>query len=159
MTFQVNKGAAVSGDQSAFTPSVYTLITWPVEAWDVGAKFADNAWTPIPVGGVASLVHFGGQIWVRANGLPPQSGEPGYGNPASYVVKIHKNGVECITAICTSLEPDGYADSWVGNISGSDIAQPGDVYTIKLFATHANAIIDGHPRHTWWDGHVVGPVA
>lgn len=133
-------------DQTGFTANAYTLLQWPAEAFDQGAKFLNNGWIPSASGEGQKIVCFSGQIWVRQNG---------YGNPPNYVAKIIKNGYPGTQIIAGIGTYGTFPNSFVIPISGCDLASEGDEYKIYLFATDSTAVVDGHPAHTWWSGVVV----
>lgn len=134
-------------DQTNFTVNNYTLLSWGNEKFDEGGRFANDTWIPVQSGESAKLVTFGGQIWVRENAT---------GNPPNYVAKIIKNGYPGQHQIAGICSYGTFPNSMVIPIAGVDLAQPGDEYRIYLFATNSNAIVDGHPAHTWFSGAVIG---
>lgn len=142
--FRVNKSFS---DQTGFNANNYTLLAWPGETFDQGGRFLNNGWTPSTSGEGQKIVCFGGQIWVRQNG---------YGNPPNYVAKVIKNGSTDVIAGIGSYGT--FAGSLVISISGCDLANEGDEYKIYMYATDLNAVVDGHPAHTWWSGVIVHPI-
>lgn len=142
--FRVSKNHVA---QTNFAVNDYSLLTWSTEEFDVGGKFANDGWIPVPANEQDSkLVVFGGQIWVAGNGT---------GNPPNYVAKIIKNGYPGDHRIAGIACYGTFPNSFVIPIAGVDLAQPGDEYKIWLFATNSAAIVDGHPAHTWWSGAVL----
>lgn len=134
--------------QTSFTANDYTLLTWATSTHVPSGTFSNNGWTPVPSSATeAKQVCFGGQIWVRENAT---------GNPPNYVAKIIKNGYPGQHQIAGICSYGTFPNSMVIPISGVDLAQLGDEYRIYLFATNSNAIVDGHPAHTWFSGAVIG---
>ncbi len=119
----------------------YNLVSWHGLAF--GVRFADNAWMPVLPGEPPAIVVFQGQVWVS---------EHATGNPPVYVAKIIKNGYPGQDISAGLGSPGGFVNSWVVTIGTADFANPGDTYRLYLYVTNSDAIVDGHPAHTWWSG-------
>lgn len=138
--FRAHKGGI---NQTGFTPLDYTLLTWPVVECDTGGRFQNHCWTPVLPGESPRLVHFSGQVWVASGA---------YGSPPNYVAKLIKNGYPGQALFAGIGMPCGFPASFVIPFSGVDLAQPGDVYKLWLYASNGGAVVDANPAHTWFSG-------
>lgn len=140
--------------QTAFDENRYTIVSFDACAYMVCPGFYNNGWMPVAPGFQPKAVTIGGQVWVSQFA----TGTTGSGNPANYVVKVIKwKGSEYIEAIATSICMKGtFRDSMVCPLTTGDIAKPGEVYKIHLFATNGAAVVDGDPAHTYFFGAVTG---
>lgn len=142
-------------DQTAFTPNTYSQVFYPSVApdalynaagFDIEGRFVNSLWVPVPVGGTARMVGFGGQLWI-----PNGQGFNAAGQ--YYVARIVKNGYPAGISIGAAIATKGaFSNDWVITLSMHDYAQPGDSYGVYFFSNVAGTIINGISLHTWWDG-------
>jgi len=126
--------------QTDFTNEVYNKLTWSTADYNEGVEFSDSSFVPVPMGGVRSLIHFSGQVWISQNATASSGGIP------NYVVKVSKNGEPIFAGIGTA---GSFANSFVITVCGDDIAEPGDIYETWLYVTNESAIVDANPFHTF----------
>ena len=141
-------------DQTGFTQNNYSQVFFPSESpdsyynaagFDLGGRFANSLWVPVPVGGAARMVGFGGQIWITDGASAPGLGP-------YYVARIIKNGWPGGISIGAAIAAKGaFSNDWVITLSMHDYAQAGDSYGVYLFTT-SSITVNGISLHTWWDG-------
>lgn len=142
--FRANKNY-VAQDKD-FAVNSYSLLTFSSKSFDIGNRFQNSRFTPVPLGRGAKLVHFSGQVWVSQNAV---------GGPPIYAAKIIKNGgADVFQGIGV---PSAFVNSFVISFSGTDLAQPGDYYELYLYSTNPEGtpVVDGNPAHTWFSAHCI----
>lgn len=140
-------------NSSGYIANSYKLINWNGCRFNLGDRWCSDGaggwcWQPVCEGEDPMLVMFTGQIWlvnVTPNGVPPQ-----------FVAKVWKNNqaTEVGTGIgCKS----NFNYTWTHSLTALHIAQPGDKFKLYQFVSDPTVYLDGHPQHTYWEGHVIGP--
>lgn len=141
--------------QTSFTANAYSLVTFPNESndgyynspgYDNGSRFSSSAWVPVAANEDPRMVQFSGQLWLT-NGVIGPGGGP------FYVARIVKNGYPSGVSIGAKIGTKGpFTGDWVIDLGMQDVANAGDSYSVYLFTTHSDIVVDGISLHTWWSG-------
>jgi hypothetical protein len=116
-----------------FPNQVYQQVSFNSIVYDTsgGYNAANSSWTPIPIGGQPAIVDLGAQIWMTGGaGTPWNPGNP------DFDAKYYKNW-------SGGAAPAGVGPGPNLGLLGTasilaiieDLAQPGDVYSLFLYAT------------------------
>lgn len=141
-------------DQNGMTAGIYNAASMLTEDYDEGSRYASSAWTPVGAEEDARPVVFSGQVWVPSDGAPGMQ----FNGSENVVVRIVKNGDPASggVTIGTAIGSKGpFPEDYVCAISMQDIAQPGDTYRLYIYVFDADALVNGHPLHTFWCGAVI----
>lgn len=141
--FSVHRNGA---DQTGFEVGKYNLVKWLSCDIPTCDRFYNFTWRPVQQGEKPRFVTFQGSIWVRENARGAKY--------TAYIVKAFNDTPFKVFAFPCSV--GDYPNSRVCNVSIGDSARAGDSYYVMLYASDADAVIDGDVRHTFFSGHVTG---
>lgn len=131
-SFSVHKN---STNQTSVADVTDTQVTFSTEVYDVGSKFASNAWTPS-----AGKVSMRAAVYISGTAA----------NDNSHVISIYKNGSPFRYVVGSFANAIGTA-----HIAIDDIANGTDVYTVYVLADvdSGTATIGGLATQTYFMGH------
>ena len=110
----------------------YQQLSYDSVLYDEGNRFANSSWMPVRVGEEPKIVKLSGQVYIIGGaGFPPDVFNP------LFVVKIFKTNYSTTTYPFTGIGHADYSMPGVVSIqfNGQDLAMPGDVYSVYLYAS------------------------